>query len=88
MKFAIDENNNWVFFLYPEFETLSEESVVGDEWEALDEGTAIIHKPILENKDGYFKLIRERVKVGAKAYFMAGSEKVAELKIVDIINQI
>lgn len=88
MKFAVDSDNNKIFFLYPEFETLSEESIVGDEWEAMDEGTAIIHKPILEDKDGYFDLIRERVKVGEKAYFMAGSEKIAELEIVDIINQI
>jgi hypothetical protein len=88
MKFAVDLDNNIVFFLYPEFETLSEESIVGDEWEALDEGTAIIHKPILEDRDGYYDMIRERVKVGEKAYFMAGIEKVAELEIIEIINEI
>jgi len=88
MKFAVDLDNNYVFFLYPEFEMLSEESIVGDEWEALDEGTAIIHKPILEDNDGYYDMIRERVKVGAKAFFAGGSEKVAELEIIEIINEI
>ena len=44
LKFDIDANNNWVFSLYPEFETLSDQTIVGDEWEALDEGTAIIRK--------------------------------------------
>lgn len=88
MKFAVDFDNKYVFFLYPEFETLSEESIVGDEWEALDEGTAIIHKPIIEDHDGYYDMIRERVKVGAKAYFSGGSEKVAELEIIEIINEI
>lgn len=55
LKFAVNNDNNYVFFLYPEFETLSEESIVGDEWEALDEGTAIIHKPILEDHDDYYR---------------------------------
>ena len=88
MKFAVDLDNNIVFFLYPEFETLSEEIIVGDEWEALDEGTAIIHKPIFDDRDGYYNMIRERVKLGAKAYFSGGSEKVAELEIIEIINEI
>jgi len=88
MKFVVDLDNNIVFFLYPEFETLSEESIIGDEWEALDEGTAIIHKPMFDDRDGYYDMIRERVKLGAKAYFSGGSEKVAELEIIEIINEI
>ncbi len=88
IKFEVDADNKYVFALYPEFETLSEESIVGDEWEALDEGTAIIHKPIYDDKNGYYDMIRERVKVGAKAYFVGGSSKVAQLEIVEIINEI
>ena len=48
IKFAFDSDNNYVFSLYPDFETLSDEYIVGDEWEALDVGTAIIRKPIYE----------------------------------------
>ena len=88
MKFAVDLENNFVFFLYPEFETLSEESIVGGEWEALDEGTAIIHKPPISDKESYYQMIRERVKPGERAYFMAGSERVAELEIMQVINAI
>lgn len=88
LKFRSDAGNNSVFSLYPEFETLSDENVVGDEWEALDEGTAIIRKPIYEDKEGYFDLIRERVKVGAKAYLVGGSQKIAELEIIEIVNEI
>ena len=87
-KFECDLENNIVFFLYPEFETLSEESIVGDEWEALDEGTAIIHKPFSSNNEEYYQMIRERVKPGSRAYFMGGSERVAELEIIEIINEI
>ena len=88
-KFESDSDNNYVFFLYPEFETLSDESIVGDEWEALDEGTAIIHKPIFPptNTD-YYDMIRERVKIGAKGFFTGGSSKIAELEIIEIINDI
>ena len=88
IKFAIDVDNNYVFSLYPDFETLSEESIVGDEWEALDEGTAVICKPIYENKHGYFEMIRERVKVGEKAWFVGGSQKIAELEIIEILNEV
>lgn len=82
IKFAVDSDNKYVFSLYPDFETLSKENIVGDEWEALDEGTAIIRKPIYEDKNGYFEMIRERVKVGAKAWFVGGSHKIAELEII------
>ncbi|MFT6907702.1 MAG: hypothetical protein ACJAS1_004386 [Oleiphilaceae bacterium] len=88
IKFEFDADNQWVFALYPEFETLSEEDIVGDEWEALNEGTAIIRKPISEDKNGYFDMIRDRVKVGAKAYFVGGSHKLAEFEIIQIINAI
>ena len=87
-KFSVDLDNKYVFFLFPEFETLSEESIVGDEWEALDIGTAIIHKPLTSDNDEYLRMIRKRVKIGATAYFMAGSERVAELEIIEIINEI
>ena len=30
LKFDIDANNNWVFALYPEFETLSDQTIVGN----------------------------------------------------------
>lgn len=88
MKFELDSENKWVFALYPVFESLSEESIVGDDWEALDEGTALIRKPIYDDRDGYYDMIRERVKVGAKAYFVSGSHKVAELEIIEIIRGI
>lgn len=88
IKFNLDKDNGYVFALYPEFETLSEQTKVGGEWEALDEGTAIIHKPIYENKDGYYELIRERVAVGVIAYFVAGAHRIAELEIVEIINEL
>ena len=88
IKFESDINNEFVFSLYPEFETLSESNIVGDEWEALDVGTAIIHKPIYENKNRYFDMIRDRVKIGVKAYFVGGSHRIAELEVVEIINEI
>jgi len=92
LKFECDAENRWVFALYPDFETLSEDNIIGDEWEAeweaLDEGTAIICKPIYDDRNGYFNMIRERVKVGAKAYFVGGSHKIAELEIIEIINEI
>jgi len=88
IKFETDIENNYVFSLYPEFETLSEESIVGDEFEALNEGTAIIHKPIYDDTNGYYQMIRDRVVVGAKAYFVGGSYRVAELEIIEIINHI
>ena len=77
MKFSVDLENDYVFFLYPEFETLSEDSIIGDEWEANNEGTAIIHKPLASSDENYYNLIRRRVHLGALAYFMAGSERVA-----------
>ena len=46
-----------VFSLYPEFKKLSEDNIVGDEWEALEEGVSIILKPIYEDTDGYFGMI-------------------------------
>ena len=70
IKFESDNENNYVFSLYPELENLSEELIVGNEWEALDEGTAIIHKPIYDDKDGYFEMIRDRVKVGKKHFLL------------------
>jgi len=88
MKFESDTENQWVFSLRPEFKTVSEDNIVGDEWEALNEGIAIIRKPIYEDKDGYFDMIRKRVKVGEKAYFVAGSHRIAELEILEIINPI
>lgn len=88
MKFDVDLENKFVFSLYPEFQTLSEENIVGDEWEALDEGYAIIHKPFYPDMNGYFDMIRKRVKVGAKAYFVGGAHQIAELEIVEIINDI
>ena len=88
MKFESDTQNQWVFSLYPEFKTLSADNIVGDEWEALDEGIAVIRKPIYEDNDGYFDMIRERVKVGEKAYCVAGQHKIAEVEILEIINQI
>ncbi|MBE9527156.1 MAG: hypothetical protein IME94_09310 [Proteobacteria bacterium] len=60
---------------------------MGDEWEALDEGTAIIRKPFYEDKDGVYEMIRNRVKLGAKAHW-GGSERIAELEIIEIINEI
>lgn len=88
-KFDYDSENNYVFFLYPEFETLSDESIVGDEWEALDEGTAVIHKPIFPSSTSdYYDMIRERVNVGAKGYFTGGSQKIAKVEIIEIINEI
>ena len=88
IKFDIDSNNKYVFSLYPEFETLSDDNIVGDEWEALNEGTAIIRKPIYEDKDGYYDMIRERVNIGAKAWFVGGSHKIAELEIIEILHEI
>ncbi len=88
IKFESDKDNKFVFSLYPQFETLSEEKIVGDEWEALVNGTAIIHKPMYEDKNGYFDMIRDRVKVGAKAYFVGGAHRIAELEIIEIINKI
>ena len=88
LKFDIDANNTLVFSLYPEFETLSDESIVGNEWEAMNEGTAIIRKPIYEDVNGYFDMIRSRVTVGAVAYLVGGSHRIAELEIIEIINQL
>ena len=88
IKFEVDSDNKYVFALYPEFETLSEDSIVGDVWEALNEGTVIIRKPVFDDNNGYYEMIRERVKIGAKAYFVGGSERVAELTIIEIINKI
>ena len=88
LKFEVDSNNKYVFSLYPYFETLSKENIVGDEWEALDRGTAIIRKPIHEDKNGYFDMIRGRVRVGVKAWFVGGSHKIAELEIIEILNEI
>lgn len=86
IKFESDTDNKYVFTMWPDFETLSEESIVGDEWEALDEGTAIICKPGYEDRNGYYDMIRERVVIGSKAWFVGGSHKIAELEIVEIIN--
>ena len=88
LKFEIDAENRTVFSLYPEFETLSDESIVGNEWEAMNEGTAIIRKPIYEDVNGYFDMIRSRVTVGAVAYLVGGSHRIAELEIIEIINQL
>ena len=88
LKFEIDSDNKYVFSLYPDFETLSEENTVENEWEALDEGTAIMRKPIYADKDGYYDMIRERVNVGAKAWLVGGPEKIAELEIIEILNEI
>jgi len=70
MKFEVDLENELVFALYPVFETLSDSEMVGDEWQALDEGIALIRKPYPEDRNGYYELIRERVQIGADAYFV------------------
>ena len=88
LKFDIDANNTLVFSLYPEFETLSDKAIVGNEWEALDEGTAIIRKPYWEYSNDYFDILSSRVNVGAKACLVAGSHQIAELEIIEIINQL
>ncbi|WP_444916882.1 hypothetical protein [Microbulbifer sp. JMSA003] len=88
LKFESDAGNRYVFALYPEFETLPDENIVGDECEALGEDRAIIRRPIYEDKDDYFDMIRERVKAGQRAYLVGGLHKVAELEIVEIINEI
>ncbi|TBW57985.1 hypothetical protein EZI54_05920 [Marinobacter halodurans] len=88
LKFQADSDNRLVFALYPEFETLSDEHIVGEGSEALGEGTLIIRKPIYEDRNGYFDLIRERVKIGAKAYLVEGSRKIVELEIFEVINEI
>jgi len=88
LKFVLDADNRYVFALWPEFETLSDESFVGNEWEALDEGTAIICKPGFEDVNGYYDMIRERVKVGSEGWFVAGSEKFVKFKVLEIINAI
>ena len=43
---------------------------------------------MISDNDDYYQMIRDRVLVGATGYFMAGSERVAELKIIEIINEI
>ena len=87
-KFAADNDNNLVFFLYPEFECLSDESIVGEEWEALDEGTALIHRPIFQEQDhAYHTLLKQRVCIGAKGYFVAGSERIAQVEIIELLNE-
>lgn len=86
MKFEIDKDNDYVFSFYPTFEQFSETSMIGDKAEALDQGAAIIRKPIYDDKDGYYDMIRSRVKTGAKAYFVAGSRKIAELEIIELLG--
>ena len=88
MKFEVDLDNNYVFSLYPSFESFSGVSTVAGKPEALEQGTAIIRKPIYPDRDGYFDMMRARVKVGEKAYFVGGSHKLAELEIIKIINEL
>ena len=87
VKFETDKDNKYVFTMLPlEFESLSEESIIGDEWEALDVGTVIVGKPIYEGNSEYREMIKNRVKVGSVAYFVAGSLKIAKLEIKEILN--
>lgn len=85
-KFAADNDNKLVFMLYPEFECLSDESIVGDEWEALDQGTALIHRPILQDH-AYHTLLKQRVFIGAQGYFVAGSERIAQVEIMELLHE-
>jgi len=87
MKFEVDKDNNYVFALYPFFENVTAVRV-NEYCEALNEGTAIICKPVYPDKNGYFDMIRARVKVGAKAYFAAGPILFSELTIVELVNEI
>ena len=88
-KFESDVDNCFVFFLYPEFETLSEKSIVGEEWEALNEGTAVIHKPIFpEENKVYHDLVQQRVFLGARGYFVAGDEKIAQVEIIELLDEL
>lgn len=88
MKFEVDADNKWVFSLYPTFEQFVEGHEAGGLQEAKNEGTAIISKPFYDDKNGYYDMIRARVKVGAKAYFVAGSEKLAELEVMEILSDL
>lgn len=88
MKFEVDASNQWVFSLYPSFEQFVDVVETGEQAEATNEGTAIIMRPFYEDKNGYYDMIRARVKVGAKAYFVGGSQKLAELEITEILNDL
>jgi len=88
IKFKQDLSNKFVFSLHPTFETLSEESIVGDDWEALDSGTALISKPIFSDNNNYYNLIRQRVFVGAIAFFASADSKIAEIEVIEILNEI
>ncbi len=88
MKFEIDADNKWVFSLYPTFEQFMDNQGAGERQEAMTEGTAIISKPFYEDRNGYYDMIRARVKVGAKAYFVAGSEKLAQLEVTEIFSEL
>lgn len=88
MKFEVDSSNQLVFSLYPTFEQFVDALEAGGQAEATNVGTAIIMKPFYEDEDGYYDMIRARVKVGAKAYFVAGSERLAELEVTEKLNDL
>jgi len=64
---------------------MSDSLFVGDDPEALDSGTAIISKPWASNDQEYLEMIKERVNVGARGYFVAGSHRIARVKIIEIV---
>lgn len=88
LKFEVDADNKWVFSLYPLFEQVADISDDGEHLIAPDEGTAIISKPIYEDRNGYYDMIRARVRVGAKAYFVGGGLRFGELEITEILNEL
>jgi hypothetical protein len=85
-KFAEDTGDT-VFMLWPEFEHSPGNIIADRSEEAPDSGTAVFPQPAFPESQEYVEMLKERVKVGAKGYLVAGSEKLAEVEIIEVLHE-
>lgn len=83
VKFAVDQDNKWVWSIWPEFE--DEPGLPIDEGAiAADEGTATMW--IIRDGADYRRELAYRMHLGATGWLVGGSLRIAEFTIVEILG--
>lgn len=85
-KFAVDTDNT-VFMLWPEFEYSPGNIIIDQSDEAPDNGTVVFPQPAFPENREYVEMLKSRVKVGAKGFLVAGSERLAEAEIIEVLHE-
>lgn len=80
--YSDDENEKQLWMIWPEFLDENNNIILDKSFRVADSGKAQMWIINEINQD----LHRERIKIGLKAFFMEGPNKVAECEVIQIVN--